>query len=47
MVNIWNAKLTSTSTGASASNVSYNGTLAPGASTSFGFQVSGPIAPSA
>ena len=47
IVNIWNAKLTSTSTGASASNVSYNGTLAPGASTSFGFQVSGPIAPSA
>jgi endo-1,4-beta-xylanase len=37
IVNIWNA----TSSGSTISNVSYNGTLAPGASTTFGFQVSG------
>ncbi|WP_423782765.1 cellulose binding domain-containing protein [Ferrimicrobium acidiphilum] len=45
MVNIWNAQLTTTTAGANASNVSYNGSLAPGASTSFGFQVAGPSAP--
>ncbi len=45
IVNIWNAQLTTTTAGANASNVSYNGSLAPGASTSFGFQVAGPSAP--
>jgi hypothetical protein len=45
IVNIWNAQLTTTTAGANASNVSYNGSLAPGASTSFGFQVAGPSVP--
>ncbi|MFG3581401.1 glycoside hydrolase family 9 protein [Micromonospora chersina] len=33
----WSANLTQTGTAVTATNVSYNGTLAPGASTSFGF----------
>jgi endo-1,4-beta-xylanase len=41
VVNIWNANSTPSVTGATVSNVSYNGTLAPGASTTFGFQISG------
>jgi len=42
VVNIWNANSTPSATGATTvSNVSYNGTLAPGASTTFGFQISG------
>ncbi|GAA0455652.1 glycosyl hydrolase family 5 [Paractinoplanes deccanensis] len=34
----WNAALTGSSGAVTARNVAYNGTLAPGASTSFGFQ---------
>lgn len=33
----WSANVTQTGTAVTASNLSYNGTLAPGASTSFGF----------
>ncbi|MEH1014527.1 cellulose binding domain-containing protein [Micromonospora sp. CPCC 206060] len=36
----WNADLVQTGTGVTARNVSWNGTLAPGASTSFGFLAS-------
>lgn len=40
----WNATVTQSGSAVSARNVSYNGTLSPGASTSFGYQgtLSGP-----
>ena len=47
--NVWNAALVSSSSGHyTLSNLSYNGTIAPGASVNFGFQAAGasPIAPS-
>lgn len=40
MTSSWNASLTPATGQISAANLSYNGTLAPGASTSFGFQAS-------
>ncbi|MGW1891104.1 glycosyl hydrolase family 18 protein [Streptomyces sp. NPDC002004] len=42
----WDADVTSSGTHWTAKNKSYNGTLAPGASVSFGFNGSGPGAPS-
>ncbi|MGC9156406.1 MAG: cellulose binding domain-containing protein, partial [Ferrimicrobium sp.] len=44
IVNIWNASQTESAGVATITNVSYNGSLAPGATTSFGFQVSGDCA---
>ncbi|MEH0933688.1 GH12 family glycosyl hydrolase domain-containing protein [Micromonospora psammae] len=38
VTNAWNATVTQSGTAVTARNVSYNGTLAPGASTSFGYQ---------
>ncbi|MEN3308298.1 MAG: hypothetical protein V7603_4500 [Micromonosporaceae bacterium] len=38
ITNSWNSTLAQSGTGVSATNASYNGTLAPGTSTSFGFQ---------
>jgi hypothetical protein len=38
----WNATVATTGTTAIAVNASYNGALAPGASTAFGMQLSGP-----
>ncbi|MFI9827784.1 glycoside hydrolase family 6 protein [Streptomyces sp. NPDC051913] len=38
VTNAWNAKVTQSGTAVTAANESYNGTLATGASTSFGFQ---------
>ncbi|NUR43708.1 MAG: cellulose 1,4-beta-cellobiosidase, partial [Streptomyces sp.] len=38
VTNGWNAKVTQSGTAVTAANESYNGTLATGASTSFGFQ---------
>jgi endoglucanase len=38
--NAWNAAVTQSGTGVTANNLSYNGTIAPGGSTSFGFQAS-------
>jgi hypothetical protein len=40
----WNATVTTAGGTATAVNASYNGALAPGASTSFGLQLSGPAA---
>jgi hypothetical protein len=38
VTNFWNTALTQSGTVVNANNLSYNGSLAPGASTSFGFQ---------
>ncbi|GAA4682262.1 GH12 family glycosyl hydrolase domain-containing protein [Phytohabitans rumicis] len=38
ITNSWNATVTQSGSSVTARNVSYNGTLAPGASTNFGFQ---------
>ncbi|NUR63043.1 MAG: alpha-L-arabinofuranosidase, partial [Catenulispora sp.] len=38
VTNAWNAAVTQTGTGVTATNLSYNGSVAPGGSTSFGFQ---------
>jgi alpha-galactosidase len=38
VTNAWNATLTQTAASVSASNVGYNGVIAPGANASFGFQ---------
>ena len=35
---LWNATYTQTGANVSATNAAYNGTIAPGANTSFGFQ---------
>ena len=42
MVNGWNAQFSSQGQSVTASNLRYNGTLAPGESTQFGFQASRP-----
>jgi cellulase/cellobiase CelA1 len=39
---IWNASASQSGSAVSASNLSYNGALAPGASTTFGMLGSGP-----
>ena len=38
ITNAWNAAVTQTGTGVTAANLSYNGTISPGGSQSFGFQ---------
>jgi cellulase/cellobiase CelA1 len=38
ITNTWNASVTQSGSSVTARNVGHNGTLAPGASTSFGFQ---------
>ncbi|MGD0248577.1 MAG: cellulose binding domain-containing protein, partial [Candidatus Limnocylindrales bacterium] len=40
IVNSWNASVTSSGTSVTANNVSYNGAIAGGGSTTFGFQAS-------
>ena len=40
ITNAWNATVTQTGTSVRATNLGYNGALAPGASTTFGFQAS-------
>jgi hypothetical protein len=40
ITNAWNAAVTQTGTSVRATNLGYNGALAPGASTTFGFQAS-------
>ena len=42
VVSAWNATVSTTGTTATAANAAYNGALAPGASTNFGMQLSGP-----
>ena len=38
ITSVWNAKATQTGTAVTATDLGYNGSLAPGASTGFGFQ---------
>ena len=40
IVNSWNATITSSGTAVTANNAAYNGALAAGGNTSFGFQAS-------
>jgi cellulase/cellobiase CelA1 len=42
---LWNGNLTTSGSKVTVSNLSYNGALAPGASTTFGFTATGPDTP--